>query len=128
MEAQYAMEARDFLRMLVADHVRADLVLLDPPYSPRQISECYAAAGKKCGSEETQNGRLLREVRDLVRKLISPTGIVISCGWNSVGMGKQWAIEELLLVCHGGAHNDTICMVQRAPGAAVNIGLFGDEA
>ena len=42
-------------------------------------------------------------------------GIVISCGWNTQGMGKQNGFEiiEILLVCHGGAHNDTIVTVER---------------
>jgi hypothetical protein len=42
-------------------------------------------------------------------------GIVLSFGWNTVGMGKKRGFEilEIMLVCHGGAHNDTICMAER---------------
>src|ERR1039458_6585876 len=40
-EAEHHMEAGEFLHKLVADGVKADLVLFDPPYSPRQIMECY---------------------------------------------------------------------------------------
>src|SRR3990172_1281379 len=45
--AKYHMQAVDFLKMLRADGVRADVVLFDPPYSPRQVTECYSAAGLK---------------------------------------------------------------------------------
>lgn len=37
------------------------------------------------------------------------------CGWNSAGFGKVrgYVFEEILLVAHGGAHNDTIVTVER---------------
>jgi len=36
-------------------------------------------------------------------------------GWNSCGMGDRHGFEqiEILLVAHGGAHNDTICLAER---------------
>ena len=50
-----------------------------------------------------------------VARIVKPKGIVISFGWNSGGIGKTlgFKIEEILLVAHGGAHNDTICTVER---------------
>lgn len=40
---------------------------------------------------------------------------VITFGWNSGGIGKTngFEIEQILLVPHGGWHNDTICTVER---------------
>lgn len=40
---------------------------------------------------------------------------VITCGWNSGGIGKSngFEIVEILLVPHGGWHNDTIVTVER---------------
>ena len=40
---------------------------------------------------------------------------MLSFGWNSGGIGKSLGFEiiEILLVAHGGAHNDTICTVER---------------
>ncbi len=113
--ADYHLDAVEFLEWFEAVLVRADLVLLDPPYSPRQISECYMEIGKPCGMEDTQNGSFYKEVRDAADKLTAPGGVVISCGWNSSGMGKGrgYEIEAVMLVCHGGAHNDTICMAER---------------
>mgnify|MGYP002360201158 CR=1 FL=1 len=42
--AEFHMDAVDFLRYMASTGVVADTVLFDPPYSPRQISECYAEA------------------------------------------------------------------------------------
>lgn len=112
-EAEHHMEARDFLRMLVARGVRADLVIFDPPYSPRQISECYASAGLTAGMKDTQNARLYSECRALITQLAEPGCVALSFGWNSSGMGSPWTTEEILMVCHGAAHNDTICVADR---------------
>jgi hypothetical protein len=67
------------------------------------------------GMSETQNGKLYFEVRNMIDRLLKPGGIVLSFGWNSAGMGKGrgYEIIEILLVAHGGAHNDTICMAER---------------
>ena len=39
----------------------------------------------------------------------------ITCGWNSGGIGKKYGFEivEILLVSHGGWHNDTIVTVEQ---------------
>jgi hypothetical protein len=110
----YHLDAPEFLDKLIDDKVQADVFLYDPPYSPRQISECYKIAGLKATSETTQSARLYREVKDRCRKLLRPEGIAIACGWNSLGMGKEYyEMIELLLVNHGGAHNDTIVTVEK---------------
>jgi hypothetical protein len=53
--------------------------------------------------------------RDIIQQIVSMNGVVLSFGWNSGGMGNRrgFIIEEILLVCHGGGHNDTICMAER---------------
>lgn len=38
---------------------------------------------------------------------------LLSFGWNSCGMGEGFELLEILLVAHGGAHNDTICLAER---------------
>lgn len=114
--AQHHMDAEDFLRTVAPP---CDLVLFDPPYSPRQISECYKSVGREVGMAGTQNGALYKRVRDAIDPILQPGGIVLSFGWNSNGMGKTRGYEllELLLVAHGGGHNDTICIAERKPGA-----------
>jgi len=47
--------------------------------------------------------------------VIASECIVLSFGWNSIGMGikKGFSIIELMLVCHGRTHNDTICIAEK---------------
>lgn len=92
-----------------------DAVLFDPPYSPRQISECYKSIGRAATTTDTQNAALYSRVRKPLAGLLKPGGIALSFGWQSSGFGKAWPTEEILLVQHGGAHNDTICVAQRKP-------------
>ena len=50
-----------------------------------------------------------------IARVLTPSGVCITFGWNSGGIGKGMGmdIEEILLVAHGGWHNDTICTVDR---------------
>lgn len=111
---QFALDSRDFARELAQRGVQADAILFDPPYSPRQISECYRGVGRDVGMEETQSARLYSETRDLLTNVAARGCVALSFGWNSVGFGKTrgWRMTELHLCCHGGAHNDTICTVE----------------
>lgn len=112
--AEYHMKADDFLHLLSSQGLVADAALLDMPYSPRQVSDCYKVADLPVNQATTQNGALYKKVRNLVDEIIRPHGIVLSFGWNSVGMGisRGYRLQEVLLVCHGGAHNDTICIAE----------------
>jgi 23S rRNA G2069 N7-methylase RlmK/C1962 C5-methylase RlmI len=115
-QAEYHMDAVAFLAMLADQGVKADVVLFDPPYSPRQISECYAEAGLTTNMKSTQSAVLYAECRAQIRRLLREGGTVISFGWNSTGMGEGFTKHEIMLVCHGGAHNDTICVVETFDG------------
>lgn len=114
-KAEHHMDAEKFLLMLGAQGVKSDLVIFDPPYSPRQISECYKSVGLEVGMKETQSALLYKRVRNAIAPILSEDAVVLSFGWNTVGMGKGHGFEiiEILLCCHGGAHNDTICMAER---------------
>lgn len=113
--AQKHMDAAAFLESLAEDEVMADLLIFDPPYSPRQISECYKSIGREVGMEGTQNGALYKRVRDAAMPVLSSECTVLSFGWNSAGMGEKRGFEiiEILLVAHGGGHNDTICVAEQ---------------
>ncbi len=112
--AEHHMDAEAFCLMLAAQGVRADCVLFDPPYSPRQISECYKAIGLEVGMKETQNAALYARVRTAIMPLLSDGATVLSFGWNSAGMGvgRGFELVEILLCCHGAGHNDTICLAE----------------
>lgn len=109
------MEAVLWLDKLIQEGVQADCCLLDPPYSPRQISEVYKSIGLKASQLDTQNARLYKECKDRMNMLLKQGGVAITCGWNSMGFGinRGYEMIELLLVPCGAAHNDYIVTVER---------------
>lgn len=111
-ETDYHMDAQDFLRMF--DDESVDTVLYDPPYSARQVAECYKALGRSVNMETTQSSYWSKQKAQIAR-IVKPGGVVITCGWNSGGIGRTHGFEivEILLVAHGGWHNDTIVTVER---------------
>lgn len=111
-DTDYHMDATDFLKMLETESV--DTVLYDPVYSPRQLSECYKKIGKSVTMETTQSSYWSKQKAEIGR-IVKPGGYVITCCWNSGGIGKKYGFEivEILLVPHGGWHNDTIVTVER---------------
>lgn len=124
-QAEHHLEALEFLAMLRGQSVEADLVIFDPPYSPRQIAECYQLVGREAkGMESTQASRWT-EWKQGIAAICGPDAKVISCGWNTngIGIGLGFDIEEILLVAHGGWHNDTIVTVERKTKSQQN-GLF----
>ena len=111
-DTDYNLDALDFLKLF--DAASIDLVLYDPPYSPRQVSECYKNLGKAVNMKTTQSSYWSKQKNEIAR-IVSKDGIVITCGWNSGGIGKTrgFGIVEILLVPHGGWHNDTIITVEK---------------
>ena len=111
-DTNYHLDATDFLKIFKENSV--DVILYDPPYSPRQVSECYKKLGKSVNMQTTQASYWSNHKKEIGR-ILKPNGIVITCGWNSGGIGKKYGMEiqEILLVPHGGWHNDTIITVER---------------
>lgn len=110
-ETEYCLDALDFLKQIESNSM--DLVLFDPPYSPRQVSECYKNLDMTVNMQTTQAsfwGNLKKEIE----RITKTGGKVITFGWNSGGIGKTkgFEITEILMVAHGGWHNDTICTVE----------------
>lgn len=112
--ADYHMDVVEFLKMLKADEIRPDLVLFDPPYSPRQVKDCYQSIGITTSKEDCQRPTGWTTERDLINEIIAPGGTVLSFGWSTAGMGvsRGFSLNEVLLVFHGGGHNDTICIAE----------------
>lgn len=114
-EASYHLEANDFFLLLREKGVRADLAIIDPPYSPRQTKECYNGIGVKMTKDSTLLAKTRKLWRENLLPILANDSVVLSFGWNTVGMGKTLGFEllEILLVCHGSDHNDTICLAER---------------
>jgi len=110
--AKYHLKANDFL--LGLDGQVYNGVLFDPPYSLRQVKECYESVGIKNLTPHETNYFPSNE-RRMAGRLIENNGLAICCGWSSQGIGKTYGfhIIEILLVCHGRGHNDTIVTVER---------------
>ena len=108
----YHMDATDFLKMF--NDCSVDTVLYDPPYSPRQVSECYKKLNKTVNIKTTQSSYWSKQKEEISR-IVKTNGVVITCSWNSGGIGIKYGfeIQEILLVPHGGWHNDTIVVVEK---------------
>ena len=110
-DTDYHLDAFDFLKLF--DDNSVDGVLYDPPYSPRQVSECYNHVGYNVTWDTTKASFWGNHKREISR-IVKIGGKVITFGWNSGGIGYKYGFEikKVLLVPHGGWHNDTICTVE----------------
>jgi len=110
-DTSYNLESLDFLALFGDRSV--DGVLFDPPYSVRQIKECYESVGLKVLSETTRSDWWTKR-KQAIARVAKDGGKVISFGWNSNGIGRSLGFrkEKILLVAHGGVHNDTIGVVE----------------
>lgn len=105
------MKAIDFVQILYNKEYSG--CLFDPPYSLRQLKECYQQHGTDISYEDTI--KFYSSLKTELTKKIIPGGYCISFGWNSNGFGKKRGFEivEILLVAHGRDHNDTIITVEK---------------
>lgn len=108
--AQFHLHAKDFCGQLTGTYRG---VAFDPPYSLRQVKECYDEIGVKLFQEDSQ--RFPQNVKEIIAEKIEAGGYAITFGWNSQGFGKNLGFEmiEILLVAHGRGHNDTIVTVEK---------------
>ena len=100
------IDALDFLKKIETGSVSA--VLFDPPYSLRQLKECYEGIGRALTWYESKF--YFHEIKDEIKRITTTGSVVFSFGWNSGGMGmnRNFKMLDILLVPHGGLHNDTI--------------------
>lgn len=106
----YNGDALEYLQSL--SNATITRLAFDPPYSLRQLKEVYHNIGLALSQRETQN--YWSDLRNEISRIMKPGGRVVSFGWNSIGIGKTrgFDIKRIMLVCHGGHHNDTICTVE----------------
>ena len=120
---KYHLDALEFLKQLYGYYSG---VLFDPPYSLRQVKECYESLGRDFTMHDSQDVGRWTEHKKTIASLIVPGGYALSFGWNSQGIGKQNGFEiiEILLVCHGGAHSDTIVTVEKKVQSNFNTAIL----
>lgn len=80
-----------------------DTIILDSPYSYRKSMEKY-------------NGHVVSKYQKLKKELsriLNSDGILIQFGYNTASTGKEYIKREICLICHNGAHHDTIALVEQ---------------
>ena len=105
------LDALSFLHNFDSNSVYG--VLFDPPYSVRQLSECYKRFGVAV-NQKTTRPNFWSDIKAEIARIVCVGGKCISFGWNSGGVGKVlgFQLKQVLLVPHGGIHNDTIVVVE----------------
>lgn len=95
-KTDYNFEFKDFCS-LWDESVCApiDLVLFDPPYSLRQLKDCYENIGHDLPLWQTQ--RPWNDGLDLLAKWMAPRALFISLGWNTQGMGTARGFQKLAI-------------------------------
>ena len=90
-----------------------DIILFDPPYSNRQLKECYDNLGLSLNQDMTQV--YWSNLKKEISRILKPGGICISFGWNTNGIGKNLGFEKtkIMVLHHGGNHNDTLVLVEK---------------
>jgi tRNA1(Val) A37 N6-methylase TrmN6 len=106
---QHQMDALEFLKSLTDNSV--DGCLFDPPYSTEQCLRRYTPKHKGTAGR----AEYWAKCKDEIKRIVKPNGTVISFCWDSTGIGKKRGFEivEILLVCHGACHNDTIITIEK---------------
>lgn len=117
--ADFHLDALQWLRNFRADSI--DGVLFDPPYSLRQLKECYDGIGSAMTAHQSKH--FFSDLKNEIARIVRPGGCVISFGWSSGGIGKNrgFEIEEVMLIAHGGNHNDTIVTIDIKGGVCCGL-------
>ena len=97
----YNIDALDFIK---STDLKFDTVIYDPPYSLRKSMTKY-------------NGKIASSslwIKEELPRVLNKEARIITLGYDSVGMSESRGFKKiaLYLVCHGGAHHDTICLVE----------------
>ena len=106
--AKFQMDALEFLKIMPDASVNG--VLFDPPYSVEQCLRRYTPKFKGTAGRAEYWARC----KDEIARILVTGGLSISFCWDSTGIGIKRGFEllEILLVCHGACHNDTIVTVE----------------
>lgn len=92
-----------------------DGVLFDSPFSMNQNKTLYSDFGRGHFCVRPDSMIYWSQFKTEIARITNPGGLVITCAWNSMGIGKNRGFEmlEILLVPHGGSRNDTIITVEK---------------
>ena len=107
--ARYHLDGLEFLKSQPSDS--AGGALFDPPYSVEQCLRRYTPKYKGTAGR----AEYWAKCKDEIARIVRPNGFVICFAWDSTGIGKSrgFTLQEVILVCHGACHNDTIITIER---------------
>lgn len=106
---EYSLDGLEFLKSISSNSISGSL--FDPPYSVEQCLRRYTP--KHNGT--AGRAEYWAKCKDEIARILSLGGLSISFAWDSTGIGKRRGFEivEIMLLCHGACHNDTIITVER---------------
>ena len=106
----FKQDAIEYLKTIPENSV--DHLVFDPPYSQKQLKEKYHSNG--LSFNHPMNASYWSNCKKEISRVVKRSGKVISFGWNSGGIGTKYGfnITKIVLVAHGGQHNDTIATVE----------------
>ena len=97
-------DALEWLQSLRGHSV--DGVLYDPPYSITQA--------RMYGKKEYASMMYWANCKTEIARIVKTGGKVICFGWNTNGIGinREFRLDRILIVAHGGSKNDTLVTVE----------------
>ena len=108
--AAYHMDALDFLRRLEVELPRSvDGVLFDPPFSPRQADEKYAAGHVNV----YQRPGYISECFHAIVAMLKPGGFVLKLGYNTNRHHPLLNLEKVWVIAVGANRNDVLVSLWR---------------
>lgn len=131
--AEYHLDVFDFLKLMLdkLGERSVDLIIFDPPFSPRQLKESYEEAGKGFKTTDAWRTCGWRDEKALCNMLLKQNGVFLDFGWDNGGiMFSGYEILEVGIVVHGGGSNATLCMAQRkvvSQGNMFDINMTGEK-
>ncbi len=111
-EANYHMDALDFLQRMSNEKRQFNIGILDPPFSARQANESYGGEGANLYASDSPR---LRKIEGALSRLIVPGGHIIKFGYNSNAPDPGLELVEMKILAFGGVVNDWIISVWRNP-------------
>ena len=103
MPCDYHMDALEFVKRWGGE--KFNTIILDPPYGYRKSMTKYEGAVSSP----------FNQIKNEIGRILLPHGLVITLGYHSNVMGKtrSYKQEHILLMSHGGAIHDTVCVIER---------------
>ena len=114
----FKQDAIEYLKSFKNNSVNG--LVFDPPYSQYQFNLMQKGLGKYFHNSPDKNpdDRITKywsNCKKEIERIARIGATVISFGWNTNGIGKSYnfKIERILILAHGGRHNDTLITVEK---------------